>query len=66
MKPIPNIYLVNYHGGGNGWKYYFASCGLAVSLLEVSFLGGPATLLGTAAYASTCALLGSIYGASSH
>jgi hypothetical protein len=32
---INNLELTN--GGGNGWAYYAASCGIAVSLLEASF-----------------------------
>lgn len=66
MKQIQNIYLVDFHGGGMGWTYYFASCGFATTFLNVSFLAGPAVGMANAAYVSTCVLLGSIYGASSH
>ena len=59
---INNLELTN--GGGNGWAYYAASCGIAVSLLESSFLAGPAVFTATAMFTSTCMLILPLYAAS--
>lgn len=66
MKRIHNTNLTEIKGGVSAWTYYLTSCGIATSLLEVSFLAGPAVGILNASYVSTCALLGGIYGVSSH
>ena len=62
MKKIEINQIANLHGGG--WTAYLYSCGVATLFLEASFLGGPVIFGATATYVATCALLGSIYGAS--
>jgi len=52
--------------GGDRWANYLASCGIAVSVLEASFFGGPILFGAVASYVATCALLAPIYAASRH
>lgn len=66
MKRIESTNLVEIKGGASAWTYYLVSCGIATSLLEASFLAGPAVGILNASYVSSCALLGGLYGVSSH
>jgi|GEM_PF-1985532 len=57
MKKLDLVSIENIKAGASGWDYYAASCGISLSLLNISFAAGPIAFGANAIYTSVCGLL---------